>query len=186
MKVLSYFFLTFALSSFLVGCSGDVSIVKNSYLDDYKTTTVGLALDNFSFFTTKSWESHKTENGSKVVIFTGELEPDFYLRSCELLDTDYAKKELMKACREHLNLKKITHTITFLVNHDDTIEIESIEITYVFPDGKSTTIKNSDMSLYYDNKSLLELLPPASQSDNTFREIYVLIMTMAKVHSLAK
>jgi hypothetical protein len=60
---------------FMNGCfKTDISIVKNGYLDDYKTITVGEAFDNYKYFKKVTWDSFKTDNGTKIVEVKGYLD----------------------------------------------------------------------------------------------------------------
>ena len=57
-----------------VSAGGDVDMVKNGYLELDKSTTVGNALDNYSYFQSVEWKSFETEQKRIIVQFAGELD----------------------------------------------------------------------------------------------------------------
>jgi hypothetical protein len=62
---------------FIIGCeNSDIYSVKNGYLNDFKTITVGEAFDKYKYFTDVKWDSFKTDNGTKIVEVKGYLNED--------------------------------------------------------------------------------------------------------------
>lgn len=65
----------FMMSVFLVGCEDStISKVKKGTLPLDKSTTIGDAFDNYSFFTKTSWKKFETKQKSTVVEFEGKLD----------------------------------------------------------------------------------------------------------------
>ena len=63
------------VSAFLVGCGDStISKVKNGTLSLDKSTTIGNAFDNYSFFTETSWKKFETKQKSTIVEFEGKLD----------------------------------------------------------------------------------------------------------------
>ena len=84
------FFLASVFALLLLSACGnrDVALVKDSYLEGFKTTTIGQALEDFQYFQEKEWVEKKLDNGTREVIFTGTLKPEFYTKGCDLLDKE--------------------------------------------------------------------------------------------------
>lgn len=73
----------------LSGCGGSVDSVKNGTLNGYETTTIGKAVDNYSYALQTKWEGFDTKNGQEVVEAKIELKfPPFCEESVDCNDSE--------------------------------------------------------------------------------------------------
>ena len=118
-------FLVFASS--LGGASGNVALVKGGVLEADKTTTVGEALDKYSFFRSCKWESDKTENGAEFVNAIGEL--------------DIKKLSLADRIRE-AGVTGLRAMFQFTINRDGkTFEYNAFTLQAISKDGSTKDLK---------------------------------------------
>ncbi len=130
---------------FINGCflNSDVSNVKNGYLNDFKTITVGDAFDNYKYFTDVKWDSFKTDNGTKIVEVKGYLNND--------VNNTSAKND------------NKTYLLTqFTINQaDNTFNISYMGLDYKDKNGKkkdvsfSSKLTNLTLEFIYKNKNFL-------------------------------
>ncbi len=84
-----------AMAVCFVGCNkigGDVSLVKNGYLDFDKSITVGQALDGYKSFDKTEWKAIKTEQGRKIVICDALLSKELVDKYNNLLQSVYEER----------------------------------------------------------------------------------------------
>ncbi|GAX88057.1 conserved hypothetical protein [Lebetimonas natsushimae] len=142
MKKIFYLF-TFIISLVLVnGClNSDISTVKNGYLNDFKTISVGEAFDKYKYFTDVKWDSFETDNGTKIVEVKGYLNED--------------------ANKTKISNKPYLLTQFKINKADNTFEISYMGITIKDKNNKEKDIsfnsKLMDFTLYdiYNNKNFL-------------------------------
>lgn len=84
-------FLVFLFSLGNIG--GNIAGVKGGVLEFNPTTTVGEALDNYTFFKSCVWESETMENGVEYVNAIGELDVDGMRQNEPLRNTQAEKVE---------------------------------------------------------------------------------------------
>lgn len=109
-------------SLILAGCDGDLSSVKNGTLEFDNSITVGQAFDKYSYFSSTQWESFETSNGRKIVEVTGFFTDDY---------------PILKQLKPR-GIDKMSLTVQFRVNKDDTFEIAAIGMTIVNDAGEET------------------------------------------------
>ncbi len=51
-----------------------LDLVKTAYLDQDKSAPVGKILEGYAYFTAKSWHTFKTDQGKRIVEFTGQVD----------------------------------------------------------------------------------------------------------------
>ena len=110
----------------LTGCGNNVDSVKSGVFDDYQSTTVGKAFDNWGMCDSVTWEEFETSNGRNIVEYNcfqkNSLSP--YLTDKEGIYTGeimFATERLNKIIRQGVNLK-----IQFQINLDDSFDISYI------------------------------------------------------------
>lgn len=124
----------------IVDGGSDVDCVKEATMNGYKSLTVGEAFDNCSAFKSTSWESFETQNGRRVVEFKGQM---------IIPDVPHLK-----------GTKDAVLTVQFLINKDDSFEVQAVGIEAV-ENGKKTTMNMSYMAdkiiaKIYNNEKLLK------------------------------
>ena len=107
----------------LAGCGNNVDFVKDGVFDDYQSTTVGQAFDNWQVCDSVTWEEFETPNGRNIVEYNCFLKNSlsFYLTDKEGIytgETLFANERLGKIIRQGVNLK-----IQFQIDLDDSFEI---------------------------------------------------------------
>jgi hypothetical protein len=104
--------------AFIAGCGkvpgfgGDVALVKNGYLGNEKSITVGQIFDKYKYFKSTSWKALKSERGQRIVEFTGEIDlnhPDIKSVFGNIMDLN--------------NLESSTKIVQFIINADKTFRI---------------------------------------------------------------
>lgn len=118
-------FLVFLFSLGNIG--GNIAGVKGGVLEFNPTTTVGEALDNYTFFKSCVWESETMENGVEYVNAIGELDVDGMRTSKPLRFTQAVKVEAV---------------FQFVMHRDGaSFNFQAFGLRFVLPDG---TIKEID------------------------------------------
>lgn len=116
------FYATLALAIVLLfsGCSDDpISIVKNGYLSDHPTTTVGKAFDNYSYLTNIKWRTETLANGIRTVtvgaiVPRAKLDKGKFIAPINIENVDSALLEF-----------------TFTLNADDTFYLDTKRLVYI-------------------------------------------------------
>ena len=125
MRNLKIIVLSFMILS-ITGCSNsNVNFVKNGVFNDYQSTTVGQAFDNWKMCDSVTWEEFESDNGSQHVEFNcfagNSLQSYLTSKAFFFVDgnTQYSddKKE-GKIIRQGINF-----TTQFQINLDDSFEI---------------------------------------------------------------
>ena len=109
----SYLFVMSLILLSLYGCGGNISNVKNGYLDGYNSTTVGNAFD-VAFYEPK-WEEIESPNKSKYVQFTGRSKGNMLL-----VDNGQWTQIIPSAS---------TVVVKFAIKNDESFDINSIKST---------------------------------------------------------
>ncbi len=107
----------------LTGCNSHIDTVRNGVLDLDKSTTVGKAFDNYSYFKKTSWSEFETKQGKIVVQFEGILDFDKLASGFDKSIHDkwiYDKYINYKNTIEQTNPSII---VQFIINKDDTFNI---------------------------------------------------------------
>lgn len=154
-RIVYYLLITLALVSIglLSGCSkmgggGDVSIVKNGYLNFDKSITVGQAFDGYKYFKTKEWKATKTEQGRRLVLFSAQM-------SDEWLNVNN-NDGTTKAFGQQVTSQEIQ--IQFTINQDGTFNLSGTRLLGKRPDGRSpldSTLSDTNLNRIYANEPLL-------------------------------
>ena len=93
-------------------CGGSVeSKVRNGYLTIDESTSIGDALDNFSYFSQSGWTTFQDNQGREIVQFSGTY--DFaafrnYIEGTEITDSDGSINQTAKNNRE-FDLRKLDY-----------------------------------------------------------------------------
>ena len=144
--------ISFALSIFIIinllGCSvksaDDVSMIKSGYLEFDKSLTTGQALDGYKYFKTKSWKPFVTEQGRRIVEFTGVVD----------MDNPDIKNNISKALYDasvpaKFKFYSVRTAIQFVINQDNTFKIQGISVLGTQNDGKTELEKAGIMEPNY-------------------------------------
>lgn len=122
------------LALVLNGCNkvggGDVSLVKNGYLDFDKSITLGQALDGYKFFSKKEWKAYKTEQGRRVVEFVGEH---------DLNNPEFASSK-EKFSKDGIMFQ-------FVINNDDTYVLNGGKLLKETKDGKNEDVDVAQLAM---------------------------------------
>jgi hypothetical protein len=119
--------------------SGDPELFKTAKLKFNPSVTLGQALDNYGFFTSRSWrllEPGKAE-------FRGEVD----LLSITELDSRYVERLRSKDLRE--TLKSLTFVATFTLRSGGYADCPDPAVEAVFQDGTKDRLVWKDPSTYY-------------------------------------
>ena len=113
----------------LTGCGNNVDSVKSGVFDDYQSTTVGKAFDNWEVCDSVTWEEFETSNGRNIVEYNcfQKNSLSFYLTDKEGIytgETLFANERLVKIIRQGVNLK-----IQFQINLDDSFDISYMGVS---------------------------------------------------------
>lgn len=158
-------FLILSTTILLNGCS-DIDTVKNGTLNNYKSTTIGDAFDNYSYALKPKWDSFKTKNGQRIVdvslelkfppIFCNFTSKDKHCNSIEGLQTflglgfgmhvypewnqkvaDAGKSDKCKMPEAYSG----NINIQFLINKNNTFETSHVGLEYLIQDKKTKDCK---------------------------------------------
>lgn len=172
------------------GCfgGGNVELVKNGVFDDYKSMTVGKAMDNWKECDEKEWTEFESENGTNIVEFTC-----INTEMSNIADIKNAYSN-NKDKLSSVDIISMTTSIQFTINVDDTFELSYAGSTYTWNDGKKYEANIGDKILesVYNNAYILDIegLKEKSQvpnlvSEKDFNEL-MLAYTFGMLRNLAK
>ncbi|WP_036934102.1 hypothetical protein, partial [Pseudoalteromonas sp. BSi20439] len=126
--------ITLSMLPILISCGSDLDVVKNGYINNYGTTSIGNALDGWSNCQSSYWDEFITDNGTRIVEF-----------SCEHFTQQCFKKVKNQLYGEaaptpdHLAIISGTQFFQFTINHDNTFQLDNVQIEYIWKDGKQLT-----------------------------------------------
>lgn len=126
--LVAYFFglailLGAAFLSVVAEESGGTSSVKNSYLNGYEQTTVGLAFDNWSPCNQVNWELHESTNGIRTVTYHCQTDLSVFKKAAHneaLRITGDNKKAVPKT------LEAASLQVAFILNHDNSFTVDHV------------------------------------------------------------
>ena len=109
------------LSISLAGCENSaIDTVKSGILNFDKSTTIGKAFDNYSYFKKTSWTEFETKQGQRVVEFEGVINYDKVFSNVNPEAYLYKKyinnKELMDKAKPSI-------LVQFVINKDSSFQI---------------------------------------------------------------
>ena len=131
------------------GCNnGNVSKVKDGFLDDKKSLTIGEAFDNFKYFKSTKWTEFKTDSGKGIV------------QVCCVVDIDKVNAD----AKDKLDMMQLiflkgafntgiierTYTVQFTINRDDTFEITNIHIKDIMVDNDTNKYSTWENDLTFN------------------------------------
>lgn len=119
----------------LSGCNSNTSIVKNGVMDFNQTTTLGEALDNWQSCGNSYWNEFVTDNGISVVEFI--CEHDISAFALMLQELFYEANE---GAVSHFGFNSIVQTFQFTLNQDETFQIDNIQESISWLDGRTLEI----------------------------------------------
>jgi len=137
---------------FLSGFMGmdDVTMVKSGILELDKSTTVGQAVDKYKYFTQVTWEKAVTENGRRIVTFTGEMGKEALTAPDGLSEVQKAIWENeLATLNETYESKLVGYTIIqqFIINQDDTFMLGWCGAIPKFDPENDKTLQSRDAEL---------------------------------------
>jgi len=140
---MKYKYLSIPLVVMLSGCGNDIDAIKSGVLESNKTTTIGQAFNNWQSCQKTSWESFKTDNGTRVVEFTCDqkIKPYFDKINNFLL----ANKQIKDP--KTVDLTSLKQTFQFTLNKDDTFQIQNISSQITWSDGRILRDNINDYSI---------------------------------------
>jgi hypothetical protein len=153
--------LTAVVLVFIAGCGkipglgGDVALVKNGYLGNEKSMTVGKIFDNYKYFKSTTWKSFKSERGQRVVEFNGVIDSnkmdEFYKPA------NYEANNLIYGYRK---FNQLVVSIQFIINDDNSFKIQGGKKTGKLADGSenSSAVSESNIQAILDNNPIIFLL----------------------------
>lgn len=157
--LVAYFFglailLGAAFLSVVAEESGGTSSVKDSYLDGYEQTTVGLAFDNWSPCKKVNWELQQSTNGIRTVTYHCLTDLSVFkktLHTAALRMTGDEKKGVPQ------NLDAASLQVAFTLNHDNSYTVS--HVLWDFDLGQThsqryITIDNALVDIYRNQLSL--------------------------------
>lgn len=100
----------------------NITDVKNNYLDDYKQTNIGQAFDKWAPCASTSWVEQETSNGTTTVVYTCNMKLKHIKQVGQKASdavTGIVDKNLIS------ELTRASLTIQFLINLDDTFEVNT-------------------------------------------------------------
>lgn len=127
------------------GCSkDDVTVAKEGHLDFNKSITIGQALDGYKYFGNKEWLATKTPQGTRLVIFKADMNPQFV-------------KEINGACKSTAPQKTIESqkwAIQFTLNKDNSIFVSGTQTLSIAPDKtkKAGSLSEALLQSVYKNE----------------------------------
>jgi hypothetical protein len=100
----------------------NINYVKDNYLDDYKQTNIGQAFDKWAPCTSTSWVEQEASNGTTTVVYTCNMK----LKQIKQVGQK-ASETVTGIVDENLisELTRASLTIQFLINLDDTFEVNA-------------------------------------------------------------
>jgi len=131
------------------GGNSYINKIKNGYLSNYKSTTIGDAFDNWSYCENPEWSEFETKNKMKVVQFSCDYKYTDEIRNL----VNYTKNPKMKKL---YNVKSIKPIVQFLINKDGTFKINYMAFDLKWKDGvKEETSSFDFLNEIYQNKGNL-------------------------------
>lgn len=95
--------------------------MKNGYLEFDKSITVGQAFDGYKYFKSKKWISYKTDQGRRVVEFSGAVDMGNPDNQLTILSTEKPST--------------IETKVQFLINGDNTYSVADVNMAGTMQDG---------------------------------------------------
>ncbi len=140
----------------LVGCGGDIGLVKDGVMEFNKTITIGQALDNWKSCDKSKWEEFETDNGVKVVQFSCNHKTWNYIEKAKSL---LSESDQVKAVeKRYFDVALNTQTFQFTLNNDDSFQIDNVQVKTLWADG----------TVFEDSQEPLEQLGYAYQNEILF------------------
>lgn len=131
------------------GCnSGNVSKVKNGFLDDKKSLTIGEAFDNFKYFKSTKWTEFKTDNGKAIVQVYCVVDID-KVNADEKDKLDMMQLKFLKGVFNTVITER-TYTVQFTINRDDTFEITNIHTKGIMVDNDTNKYSTWENDLTFN------------------------------------
>lgn len=124
----------------LSACGSNVDTVKSGTMEFNQTISVGEALDNWSSCQQGDWDEFETDNGVTVVEFTCKHEIAGYVSKLKTLLKGQKIKDTSM-----LDLDNITQTFQFTINKDDSFQIDYVENSFTWKDGKTVNFQQKEV-----------------------------------------
>lgn len=147
-------FLGAAYLSVVAEESGGTSSVKDSYLNGYEQTTVGLAFDNWSPCNQVNWELQESTNGIRTVTYHCHTDLSLYKKTLQTAALRMTGDETKGVPQ---NLDAASLQVAFTLNHDNSYTVS--HVLWDFDLGQThsqryITIDNALMDIYRNQLSL--------------------------------
>ncbi|WP_350997934.1 DUF2628 domain-containing protein [Shewanella sp. TB7-MNA-CIBAN-0143] len=141
----------------------NVLAVKEGYLDDYKQTNIGQAFDKWTPCASTSWTEQESGNGITTVVYTCNMK----LKHFKLVGQKAAEAVTGKVDEAFIpQITRASLTIQFLINLDDTFEVNTARWQLSLGEGKEYTpyiTANNALDDIYSNslsKAIGEIFTP--------------------------
>ncbi len=161
-RIENLFFINLVLIIFsLSACGGgDISAVKNGYMNFDRSITVGQAFDGYKYFGKKEWTQDKDKQGRKYVFFKAQL-------SQEAIDAVNARHKEIQNWENVTSYKKFGPFATaelmirFTINNDGTFFQSDSKFSSKYVSGKSAEgeVHDIDLKSIFKNE---KIFPPES------------------------
>jgi hypothetical protein len=140
----------------LGGAGGNVALVKSGVLTFNQATTVGEALDNYSFFDSCRWENGVASNGIEFVNAIGSLNLD------RLAAVDGISKNRIDGLRKgETGISGVDASFQFIINRDgETFEFGFFDLKVTSNDGSVKTINADEVHGFGEEVFLLRVPSP--------------------------
>jgi hypothetical protein len=137
------------LSIYACGFGGDISTVKNGYINFDKSITVGQAFEGYKYFGKKEWTTLKDEQGRRYVNFKTQMNQNYVNEI-----NDRIKYRCKIVSCKYPPVAALEWIIQFTVNHDGTFFISGSKCSWNYTSGQSGSdrLRDNDFILIYKNK----------------------------------
>lgn len=154
---IKYIILTFAVLALVSACSkiSDTDLVKNGVMNFNLAITIGEAFDNWRDCSpNKQWQEFTTNSGQRVVEFScTDKNAVAFMAKAKLVLEDESKYD-------YFDLSEVRYEVQWIINKDDSLQINYIGAIYKWKDGKKNETKGDTdifLNTIYDSVTTYDL-----------------------------